>query len=184
MVDQGPKGFCVPATWERLLRYMGIPADMYVLAMAANTGQGGGTSVAQMTVAAQPLLARQGRRLEAAGSRPELRSLAECLDKGKPVMWCLAVSPELEKEMLARTAERKAMTDPAAWKKQLAAAAKGRPPLRRDPENAHMRLIIGYNPVSGEVAVSDSWGPAFAERWMTLEEAQALTLGPLQAVSW
>ena len=24
MVDQGPKGYCVPATWERYLRYLGI----------------------------------------------------------------------------------------------------------------------------------------------------------------
>ncbi|MGB0743541.1 MAG: hypothetical protein ACPGSB_03345, partial [Opitutales bacterium] len=34
MVDQGPKGYCVPATMERCLRYMGIRADMYTLAMA------------------------------------------------------------------------------------------------------------------------------------------------------
>ncbi|MCF7854080.1 MAG: hypothetical protein K9N51_04720, partial [Candidatus Pacebacteria bacterium] len=38
------KGYCVPATWERYLRYMGIQADMYVLAVAAHTGYGGGTS--------------------------------------------------------------------------------------------------------------------------------------------
>src|ERR1700683_2977044 len=25
MVDQGPKGYCVPATWERYLRYLAIP---------------------------------------------------------------------------------------------------------------------------------------------------------------
>ena len=46
MVNQGPKGYCVPATWERVMRYMGVPADMYVLAMAGNSGAGGGTSVA------------------------------------------------------------------------------------------------------------------------------------------
>ncbi len=28
MVDQGPKGYCVPATLERVMRVMGIPADM------------------------------------------------------------------------------------------------------------------------------------------------------------
>ena len=28
MVDQGPKGYCVPATAERSMRYLGIPADM------------------------------------------------------------------------------------------------------------------------------------------------------------
>ena len=45
MVNQGPKGYCVPATWERAMRYMGVPADMYVLAMAGQSGAGGGTSV-------------------------------------------------------------------------------------------------------------------------------------------
>jgi hypothetical protein len=33
MVDQGPKGYCVPATFERAMRTMGIDADMYLLAM-------------------------------------------------------------------------------------------------------------------------------------------------------
>ena len=40
MVDQGPKGYCVPATFERCMRYMEIPADMYLLAMAGSTGLG------------------------------------------------------------------------------------------------------------------------------------------------
>ena len=43
MVNQGPKGYCVPATWERAMRSMGVPADMYVLAMAGQSGAGGGT---------------------------------------------------------------------------------------------------------------------------------------------
>ena len=40
MVNQGPKGYCVPATFERVLRTMGIESDMYLLAML------GGTSLA------------------------------------------------------------------------------------------------------------------------------------------
>ncbi|MGB0744437.1 MAG: hypothetical protein ACPGSB_07905, partial [Opitutales bacterium] len=32
MVSQGEGGFCVPATFERYLHYVGIPADMYTLA--------------------------------------------------------------------------------------------------------------------------------------------------------
>lgn len=33
MVDQGPKGYCAPATFERAMRTMGLEADMYLLAM-------------------------------------------------------------------------------------------------------------------------------------------------------
>jgi len=35
MVDQGPKGYCAPATFERAMRYAGVPADMYLLATLA-----------------------------------------------------------------------------------------------------------------------------------------------------
>ncbi len=43
MADQGLKGYCVPATWERVLRYTGVPGDMYSLSRIAQTDFGGGT---------------------------------------------------------------------------------------------------------------------------------------------
>ena len=43
MVDQGPKGYCAPATFERAMRYMSVPADMYLLATAATTQKGTNT---------------------------------------------------------------------------------------------------------------------------------------------
>ena len=42
MMDQGPKGFCVPATYARALLYSGVPADLYLLALLGKTGVGGG----------------------------------------------------------------------------------------------------------------------------------------------
>ena len=45
MVDQGPKGYCAPATVERCMRFMGISADMYLLANIGKTSIGGGTSM-------------------------------------------------------------------------------------------------------------------------------------------
>ena len=50
MISQGRKGYCVPATWARYLRYMGIQADEYVLANAAQTKKGGGTSASSQKV--------------------------------------------------------------------------------------------------------------------------------------
>ncbi|MEJ0000787.1 MAG: hypothetical protein WDO13_17420 [Verrucomicrobiota bacterium] len=38
-------------------------------------------------------------------------------------------------------------------------------------------MIIGYNSKTGEVAISDSWSKAFAIRWMTLAEANAINAG-------
>ncbi len=43
-------------------------------------------------------------------------------------------------------------------------------------------MIIGYNRATGEVAISDSWGPAFAERWLTFEEAEAVSHGEFTIV--
>ncbi|MEM6822468.1 MAG: hypothetical protein AAF558_11070, partial [Verrucomicrobiota bacterium] len=55
MADQGPKGYCVPATWERYLRYLNIPADMYVLARAGSSGYGGGTILSVIAEAVEDI---------------------------------------------------------------------------------------------------------------------------------
>lgn len=49
MVDQGQKGYCVPATLERELRYLGLRADMHELALALQTKYrgGGGTPIGE-----------------------------------------------------------------------------------------------------------------------------------------
>jgi len=36
-------------------------------------------------------------------------------------------------------------------------------------------LIIGYNAQSGEIAISDSWGPKYAERWIPLPDMQSVS---------
>jgi hypothetical protein len=45
-------------------------------------------------------------------------------------------------------------------------------------------MIIGYNKKTNELAITDSWGPNYAERWITVEEAQAISQGILSQVSW
>jgi hypothetical protein len=45
-------------------------------------------------------------------------------------------------------------------------------------------MIIGYNKETGEIAVSDSWGPEFEERWVTAAEATAVSQGVFQVVSY
>jgi len=51
--------------------------------------------------------------------------------------------------------------------------------------NAHLCMIIGYNSRTKEIATSDSWGKEFAERWLTLEEAAALSQpGEFWEVKW
>ncbi len=48
--------------------------------------------------------------------------------------------------------------------------------------DGHMRLITGYKAKTGEIAISDSWGEGMAERWLTAEEAQAVSENQLYLI--
>lgn len=177
MVDQGPKGYCVPATWERVMRYMGIPADMYVLAMAGGTQAGGGTSTADIAWAVKDAVTGAGRRLEKVAVKMTPAGVAKFIDDGVPVMWAMFSTDEFNALADERTTARRTMADPTAWSAALEPARKAAKKMRTDRENGHVCMIIGYNEQTGELAVSDSWGPGFAERWITAEEAQAVSQG-------
>ncbi|HVE16517.1 MAG TPA: hypothetical protein VNB29_07260 [Chthoniobacterales bacterium] len=177
MVDQGPKGYCVPATYERALRYMGIPADMYVLAMAGQTEAGGGTSLREMAAGAAETVARSGRRMISSGGRITTQSVARFIDAGLPILWAVFVVDDLEKGINNRTVQRRSVTDWAAYKQMLKATRLAARHVRTNPEDGHMRLITGYNANTGEIAISDSWGPSYTERWITEDEANAISQG-------
>jgi hypothetical protein len=177
MVDQGPKGYCVPATWERVLRYMGIPADMYVLAMAGNTGPGGGTSIAGIVAGAKELVTRAGRRIENAGSRLSIHSVKKYIDRGLPIMWTMYSMDDVNREINARMGQRDLAVGAEEWNEALEDARKAARKIQKDRESGHVCMIIGYNDETDELAISDSWGRNYEERWITLEEANAITQG-------
>lgn len=68
MVDQGPKGYCVVATAERMFRYLGMSVDQNEMAQAAGTGADGrsGTSPTKMYEALNKLEARFHFRMRVA----------------------------------------------------------------------------------------------------------------------
>ncbi len=185
MVDQGPKGYCAPATWERYLRYIGIQADMYVLALAGQTRTGGGTLANVMFENVEALARRNGRRFEQLNLTLTVPNLAKYIDKGFPLMWGIFFDLEMDKRISARSKERLDVTDWKVWPEKLKAArsvSKVGPKMLRMPDspggtvgNGHIRMIVGYNPKTNEIAISDSWGKNFEERWTTVEEAQAMT---------
>ncbi|MDR1192298.1 MAG: hypothetical protein LBK60_11660 [Verrucomicrobiales bacterium] len=185
MVDQGPKGYCVPATWERYLRYMEIPADMYLLAMAGHTGMGGGTSVGAITANVELYVRRHGCSIQTVDAGLETRNIARYVDKGLPLMWACYVNDDLEKSITERTAARAGVADWEAYARELKAVRKAfRDARYQDRERGHVRMIIGYNAKTGELAISDSWGHWAAERWLTVEEAASVTQGYLSIIKW
>lgn len=188
MINQGQKGFCVPATFERILRYMGIRADMYILAMAGKTGLGGGTSVNLLVSNLYQSASKAGRRVVSVGLSPEPHTVEKYIDAGLPIVWTIYVDKSFylrpDSILAERNEKRKGMTNPKEWTAALRKEIRKNPAIDRDPQNGHACMIIGYNKETDEIAFSDSWGVEFAERWMTSGEAKQITQGPPQAITW
>lgn len=176
MVNQGPKGYCVPATFERYLRYLGLPADMYVLAVSGGTNLGGGTSFEDMAEPVGRLARQNNRRLERLRqTRLTLALVARHIDAGFPLIWGLHSTEAFNVRAAGHTAARREVGDWIEWKRAL--ATRRREPLRPGADGAHACLIIGYNRATDEIAISDSWGPQFAERWVPLADAADVSMG-------
>lgn len=183
MVDQGPKGYCVPATAERAMRYLGVPADMYILANAGETGFGGGTSVDLLLQGVGRHIRNKGRSFDSWDGEMKLRDLVKYIDKGVPVIWALYSTDEFNDTANKRTKERAEVADWAAWKTKVTAEAAANA-LRKDKSSAHVVLIIGYNKDTNEIAFSDSWGELYKERWITIQEAELVSQGRFYVVGF
>jgi len=184
MVDQGPKGFCVPATMERMLRHLGIPADMYLLAMAANTRPGGGTLLEDVLFAVGDTIRRHARRIINISGGPEPSVVAKWIDAGVPVMWALRTSETVNERINARMRARSQTVDWKNWSDSLKQPRRDARALAKEAAEGHVCLITGYNRGTGEIALSDSYGPGYEERWITAEEAGVLSQGAMAVVAW
>lgn len=176
MVNQGPKGYCVPATFERFLRYMQIPADMYLLAMAGQTQIGGGTQVSDLIDSLEGYLGSQGRSMDEMKEEIELRTIQKYIDQGLPLMWAMHSSDDYNAFVNRRSQARRKVKDWEQWSRQ---SDLDRREVELSPGffNGHVCMIVGYNRETGEIAVSDSWGPSYTERWVTPEQAQQVSQG-------
>ena len=166
MVDQGPTGYCVVASAQRLFEYYGISCDQHQLAQLAGSQAQGGTSSGEMMKALQSIdgpfktqfkvlmaLYSDGRLREYRNQKPadekEFQKLIlEYVSKGVPLLWGLE---------LGRYPEE--------------------PPLKVQEGGGHMRLIIGCNPKTGQLIFTDSWGPGHEMKRMKISDAYQATHG-------
>lgn len=180
MVDQGPKGYCVPATFERGMRTMGLEADMYLLAMVGQSQAGGGTSVELLLENVRHQVLSKGRRIkEEEIKQLRIQDIKRYIDEGIPVMWRLCSMPEYNTAADKDTAARAKTTD---WKAHAGEILTSNATLAKSPKpdsNHHLCMIIGYNEATQEIAVSDSWGPQFELRWVPLSVANWASSGDL-----
>ena len=171
MVDQGSKGYCVPATLERCFRYYGITEfDMHRIADAGKTAAGGGTALSNALAGLAPMLHDCRMRRVSLG-RLRLRGVAGAIDAGTPIIWALYSSPEYLQRLQEHNAARAKIESPAAWKADLKKMRR----LPSSKKGAHVCLIIGYNLTTGEIAVSNSWGaaPGADIAWVRFADAAA-----------
>ncbi len=170
MVDQGPKGYCVVASAQRLFEYYGIPCDQHQLAQIAGTSADGGTSTMAMSEALGKIDHRFATRFTALGMLAtngklyepdrELRLKDEIefddfekevrnyVDDGIPLLWALTLGRFPEEPSIAQQAG-----------------------------GGHMRMIIGYNEKEGDLIFSDSWGAGHEMKRMKMNHAFQATHG-------
>lgn len=167
MIDQGSKGYCVPASWARVLQFMGVDADMYSLG-AASLSDTGGTDIEKATTIGMEVARSGGRRVSLPNLKPTIREVSLYVDKGIPLLWGMLYSDEFFNTGSVSSGQA------------------GRPErgLRRARGQPHVCVIVGYNQKTGEVAVSDSWGMAFRERWYSIANVQNVSLGKFCAVEY
>lgn len=178
MVDQGPKGYCVPATFERAMRTMGLEADMYLLAMVGESSAGGGTSVSRLLENVRSQVYRKGRRTrDDTLKQLRIRDVKRYIDQGIPIMWTMCSVDEYNNIADANTAKRKDVTDWKEYAAELATQSAEYAKADKPGENRHICMIIGYNESTQELAVSDSWGPRFERRWVPVAVANWVSAG-------
>ena len=163
MVDQGPKGYCVVASAQRLFEYYGISCDEHQLAELAGSQAQGGTSSDDMMRALHSIegsfktqfkalmLLYSDHRLRDARQKPVdekefQKVIMEYTGKGIPLLWGLELGKYPEE-----------------------------PPLKMQGSGGHMRLIIGCNPQTGKLIFTDSWGPGHEMKRMKISDALQAT---------
>jgi hypothetical protein len=176
MVDQGPKGYCAPATFERAMRYMLVPADMYLLATLA-TKQGGGTNTRLLAEEAKRIIRSKARRIKDLSLEDDLsiRQISRYIDKGVPILWQMASLKKYNDAANIFSEKRQSVEDFSKWASTIAKAAEELAPDLHNTDKHHICMIIGYNEKTLEIAVSDSWGPRYALRWIHIDIAKAVT---------
>ncbi|GAB4248782.1 MAG: hypothetical protein OHK005_15400 [Candidatus Methylacidiphilales bacterium] len=164
-ISQGPRGFCVPASWEKLIRFNGLDLDVYQLADRGGTDVQG-TMLAPFAAKMATLLEPKGFLVQfPAKGPPTMDVLRNHIDAGRPVLW--GMDSRQFPAWVARSVKRTTRLPTA-------------PPATPPPDPApHALLIIGYNAGFQEVALSDSTelGARFPEIWISMADVQASDMG-------
>jgi hypothetical protein len=170
MVDQGPKGYCVVASAQRLFEYYGIPADQHQIAQVAGADAKKGTSSLAMAEALGKIDYRFKTHFKilCMATSDQLVEVDEHkMTVGKPVA----------KDRVAKEIHRYIDDGiPLLWSLTLGKYPE-EPSIAQQAGGGHMRIIIGYNDKTGQVLFSDSWGAGHELKRMSMDNAYSATQG-------
>ncbi|MGN0837050.1 MAG: hypothetical protein ACI4OS_06370 [Akkermansia sp.] len=184
MVDQGEKGYCVPATLARMFGYYGMSGiDQHAMAALCESGGTTGTSVLDMQRALEAISHRFHVRLSQVDAQmPDLQAVYARYNRaaaaaGQPMLQPMPAGRNLSEAdgRLMQQAMGLRDADIAKWLKPIRKPLQdGIPILWCVP--GHMRMIIGYDTDRQELIYSDSWGQRTAEERMPLSAACAISV--------
>jgi hypothetical protein len=174
MVDQGDKGYCGVASAERVLRYFSIPLDSHQLANLMETDKFGGTQLKDFEVIMHQIAHRHKRDFDKFASGVGIRNVAKYIDRGVPLMWGVYLTPEFEK-IVAKRQPRRDQATAADWAETVSSERRNTRRIKPKLNGGHLRLIVGYNAETREIAFSDSWdGNRIV--WVTAIEAKRFSM--------
>lgn len=198
MVDQGQKGYCVPATLARIFAFYGMDGvDQHALAALCDSSASGGTSTLDMENAMDLICKKFPVRLIILENyQNSMFSFIDAYNK---------LAPKSGKQLLSASVPPLDVADPelllkvragkkSQVKKWLSTIKKhidaGSPVVWGvtlgiykekiavpQARGGHMRLIIGYNMKTQTIYYSDSWGAGHEKKDMPADEAAAMTTG-------
>jgi hypothetical protein len=170
MVDQGPKGYCVVASTQRLFEYYGIPADQHQIAQVAGADARRGTNSLAMSEALGRIDYRFKTRfkIHAMGHEGGLVQV----DQRK-----MTVSREFSQSQFEKTIRNSIDAGiPLLWSLELGRYPED-PPIAMQQGGGHMRLIIGYNDETNRLIFTDSWGAGHEIKRMGFQDAYNASTG-------
>jgi hypothetical protein len=170
MVDQGPKGYCVVATAQRLLEYYGIPADQHQIAQVAESDAKKGTNSLAMSEALGKIDYRFKTRFKIHAMGYEGRLVQ--VDERKMTVGREFPQTQFEKVI------RKSIDEgiPLLWGLTLGKYPE-EPPISLQQNGGHMRMIIGYNDATRRLIFTDSWGAGHEMKRMAMDDAYQASHG-------
>ncbi len=195
MVDQGEKGYCVPATVARVFAYYGMDGvDQHAMAaLCQSQSGGGGTTLPEMREALQKL----GRAFHFRVKTMEdcsIENMMALYNKEAKKKKAMPITPATVyfftfDEKIMRAARARNASKVKKWMAEVQKSIdEGVPVLwcvmlgifkeQGLPQSGggHMRLIIGYNSEDKTIIYSDSWGARHTRKEMPLEDAFSMSV--------